>query len=213
MEPKFQTSFIPKTPISIGSSSAIGKPVYFTVIGILGTLLFTLALILSALGFGYEYYLNKTIVQSTVAIAQSKVAFELDNNQQIIDVSNQLASARVLLDGHVAVSPLFDVLQSTALPTMTFTSLVFDRSNQKTVTISVSGESQNYSSIAEQAHILSETKYFKNISFSDMALADAGKVTFKYRAEVDSSLVSYGSFIQGLSVVSTQAPLRSFITP
>jgi hypothetical protein len=211
MEPKFQTSFIPKTPITT-SSSITRTPVSFTIVGILGTLLFTLALILSGLGFGYEYYLNKSITQATVSIAQSRSAFESEDNQSIIDISDQLASARVLLNGHIVVSPLFDLLQNTALPTITFTGLVFDRSNLKTVGISISGESQNYSSIAEQAHILSETKYFKNISFSDMSLTDAGKVTFKYRAEVEPALVSYGSFIQGLSV-GTHTPIRSLITP
>lgn len=205
MEPKFQTSFIPKNPISTSSSPSYRPVSSSSIIGTFATLFFTLALLVSGALFGYEFYIEGQIKQSQVQLVEAKSAFESADNQKLILASNQIKSIKTLLDKHTVVSPIFKLLEDQTLPTVRFTSFAFSRDSLGGVTVSIEGEAQSYASLAQQSSILLKLPYLSHIEFSDITLSDSGTVRMKVRARIDSEVLMYNKKIQGVSTVPSNS--------
>lgn len=202
MEPKFQTSFIPKAPIANGGTSSgfeVKPP--RSIIGTFSTLFFVLALIASGALFGYERYVDSQITQSQNTLNQARAAFESADNQKVILVSNQLKSIKTLLDRHTVISPLFQLLEKQTLPTVRLSSFTFNRNPEGVVSVVIEGEAQNYASLAQQTGIFSKEPFFKKMEFSDLTLSDSGTVKTKLKMDLDSELLLYTKKIQSVSTV------------
>jgi hypothetical protein len=204
MEPKFQTSFIPKTPIVSGSSSFTGGAKVS--VNILGTfvVLFFITSILASVGvFGFTYYLKSQIESSNTALSEARAAFDSSENKNILLVSDQLKSIRVLLTNHKVVSPLFQILEKETLPTVKLTSFVFNRDAiSGGVFVNIKMEAQNYASLAQQSKLFIESKAFKSIDFSGATLTDVGTVETTIKAMINPDITLYINKLQTLSVVS-----------
>lgn len=205
MEPKFQTSFIPKSPITNNSYSPYKPENSFSIIGTLSTLLFLATLVVSGGLFGYERYMYTVISQSQTELDGAKSAFESEDNQKILLVSDQLKSIKTLLNNHTVISPLFDALEKITLPTVKFSSFTFTHDNSSgIVTVTVEGEAQSYASLAQQAQIFRDGQYLKNIEFTDINLSDTGTVRTKLKAEINPDILMYTQKIQSVSVLDNK---------
>lgn len=200
MEPKFQTSFIPKTPITTSSSSSFKAPGSISIIGTFSTIFFVLVILVSGGLFVYERSINSNITQSQNALVQAKSAFESADNKKIILVSNQLKSIKALLSGHTVVSPLFALLEAQTLPTVKFTTFSFTQDATGVVSITIEGDAQSYASLAQQSSIFSSLPYLKKVEFNDITLSELGTVHVKIKAVVDPEILLYTKKIQAVSV-------------
>lgn len=207
MEPKFQTSFIPKSPITSSSFSSYKteNPASFSIIGTVSTLLFVIALLTSGGLFGYEKYMDLEIQKVQVALSDARTAFQSEDNQKIILVSDQLKSIRTLLNNHTTVSPIFGLLEKQTLPTVRLTSFVFSRDSLGEVMISMEGEAQSYLSLAQQTKIFSELEYMKKFEVTDISLSETGTVRAKLKASIDAGILLYTKKIQAVSVLDNSS--------
>lgn len=205
MEPKFQTSFIPKNPISTSSSPSYRAVSSSSIIGTFATLFFVLAILAAGALFGYEFYIDGQIKQSQAELVQAKSAFESADNQKLILASKQIKSIKTLLDKHTVVSPVFELLEDQTLPTVRFTSFAFSRDSLGGVTVSIEGEAQNYASLAQQSSIFLKLPYLNHVEFSDITLSDSGTVRMKVKAQINPEILLYNKKIQGVSVLPSSS--------
>lgn len=201
MEPKFQTSFIPKSPMTSPGTSGFVEERPFSIIGTLSTVLFIVTLIASAGVYGYSSYIQSQIQVSQNKLAEARTVFESPDNQKIILISDQLKSIRVLLSNHTVVSPLFEFLEKETLPTVRLTSFTFARGAKGDVQVNIEGDAQSYASLAQQFKIFSDLPYLSSISFTDINLTETGTINMKMKAMINSDVLLYSKKMQALSVI------------
>lgn len=197
MEPKFQTSFIPKAPVTTGSGTNI-TPIHRTnIFTVLSTMVFIFGLLAAGGVFAYEKYLQTQVDTAATQLNDAKDAFQPEKIQELVDVSSRIASAKQLLGKHVVVSQLFRLLQSLTVSKVRFSNLTYT-TNQGVVGVAMSGEAQSYNALAQQSDLFAQNSFLQNPQFSDFKLSDNGNIQFKVSATIDPTLVSYQKAIEAL---------------
>ncbi len=122
MEPKFQTSFIPKNPIVPGQS---GIPVVktYNILAVIATILFIITLLLSGGLFAYKRYLTQQIDQLTADLSKVQANLEPQKVQELVNANSRIISARNLLNEHTAVTQLLMILQQLTVKNIQITKL------------------------------------------------------------------------------------------
>lgn len=189
MEPKFQTSFIPKKPIIASEGVAKGSIDFFAIIA---TVLFLGSLVLSAAVFAWKYTLEKQVANSEASLAKAKDQF----NQEFIGYVNRLNSrietSKDLLNKHVGASTIFGFLASHTLKTVSYTDFTYSYEADGTVKVVMKGIAKSYSSIALQSEEFGkQNQYIKSPIFSDLNPDQTGSVVFTLTALLDKNLISY----------------------
>lgn len=203
MEPKFQTSFIPKSPIVNGNSSFAGTTkVSFNILSTFTILFFILSILVSVGIFAFTYYLKSQIETSNVALNEARAAFDSPENKTVLLISDQLKSIRTLLTNHRVISPLFQILEKETLPTMKLTSFTFTQDPSGQVLATIKGEAQSYASLAQQSDIFLTSQAFKSVSFSGVTLTDVGTVETIIKVVINPDIILYSNKLQALSMAS-----------
>ena len=111
MEQNFDTSFIPKRPI-FKEEAGIRRHQPVSVVTLIGFAVFFAALILTGLVF--FIHKKESVAVETLAsqLASEKDQFNPQAIEELKAVSVRLKYAKEVVDNHVAVSPLLDVIQS-----------------------------------------------------------------------------------------------------
>lgn len=204
MEPKFQSSFIPKGPIATsGSVSRLSRESNRGLLGTLAIFVFTFSVLISLGVFGYELLLKANINKMGGNLASAKASLEPDKIVKIANLDERIVSTGELLENHVALSPLFDYLEASTLKTVRFSDFRYD-SNEKGLMLSMRGQARGYAAVALQSEIFNQSQYIKQPIFSDLDLDEKGNVTFTFRAVLDPSFISYKKATSGLPIPETQ---------
>jgi hypothetical protein len=202
MEPKFQSSFIPKGPLaassSISSSPVRSRGLFSTV----ATIIFTLSVILSIGVFGYKHYLNYRIDKMGADLEAARQEVESDITHELIRLDSRIVSTRNLLSNHVVVGPLFDFLEGSTLRSVRFNDFKFSNTS-KGIELTMTGQARGYSSLALQADVFNRSVYLKNPIFSNLDLDDEGNVIFSFKANIDPTLVAYRRVVEREVVPAT----------
>ncbi len=193
MDKEFQTSFIPKKTVIEGPKKIKSGG------GIVNLFSFII-FIASILSVGGAYFYRESVktditnFKKSLAIAKNQFEPSLITKLQILD--KRLNAATTILDQHVAVSPIFELLQDSTLPTVRYSDFTYDIDTATNlVNVEMKGEAKGYNFIALQADLFNENKFIKNPIFSDLVLDQNGNVDFNLTFSVDKSLVSYESFL------------------
>ncbi len=198
MEPKFQTSFIPKNPSTVGSGNTIEAIHTTNLFTAIGTVVFVLTLLASGGVYAYQKVLTKQVEQAKTDLVAARDAFAPEKIQELADMSSRIASARGLLNNHMAVSEIFMLLQNLTVVKVQFTSFAFVKKDNL-MSVSMDGVGQNYNALADQSEIFSKNQFIKEPQFSSFNLTPTGTIGFKFIATIDPSLVSYKTTITDLS--------------
>jgi hypothetical protein len=204
MDPKFQTSFIPKKPIVTGGVKSADPVNLFS---LLGTIVFIVALALSGGVFFYQKLITKQIDTDKASLERAKDAFDPDTINEIIRVDTRLETGKVLLDSHVAVTPFFDFLSTITLQSVRFRDFSFTYLGKDNIQVGMKGVAQGYAAVALQSDLLNEQKLLRETIISDMSLEASGNVSFTVSTKIDPSLLSYKEALtRGGAPVSTPQP-------
>ncbi|MDD3662812.1 MAG: hypothetical protein PHT84_03025 [Candidatus Pacebacteria bacterium] len=189
MENTFQTSFIPKKPIT-STEAPKRKPVsLFRVL----SFVLLLIMILSSVGlFVYKSYLIKQKENLSVSLSKIKDSFEQETIKDLELFDKRTSVAKEVLDGHIILSPMFNLLGELTIPSIQYNKFEH-KTNEKGFFVQISGVARDYKSIALQADVFNGTKgrYFKNVIFSNLMKDKNNQVTFNLEFNVDPSLLSY----------------------
>lgn len=198
MEPKFQSSFIPKGPAATTGMTPRARGVngrgLYSYISIT---IFLISFILTLFVFGYKLYVKGSINSMGEEITQNDLV--PSSAREFVRLNDRIRSTEILLKNHNIVSPLFEFLESSTVRTVRFSELTYV-TNDANIEIILVGQAQSYASVALQADIFSKSPYFKNVVFSDLRLDERGNVIFTFRSTLDNSLISYERQVENLGV-------------
>ena len=197
MEPKFQTSFIPKRPIVSSQGSAVSVVRSTNIFSTIATVVF-LVTIMTSLGlFAYKKVLISQITEANKQVITAKSAFQPEKTNELIDANSRIMVANNLLQKHVVVSKLLLLLQELTLKKVQFNDFVYANQNNA-LTLSMRGQVQTYNALAEQDQIFNNSEFIKDPKFSDFNLGDNGYIAVNFSANIDPDLLSYKKAIESL---------------
>ncbi|PIP56015.1 MAG: hypothetical protein CO183_01555 [Candidatus Zambryskibacteria bacterium CG_4_9_14_3_um_filter_42_9] len=202
MEPKFQSSFIPKGPAvttapntPLKGRKSEGKSFF----GYIALLIFSLSVIFAVGVFGYKYYLKYSIQRMGGNLENARATLQSDVIRELTRLDNRIISSKELIARHQIVSPLFEFLEIYTPQTVRFSDFNYSIADQG-IQLSMKGEARGYAALAFQADIFDNSQYFENPVFSDLTLNEKGDVTFSFKAILDPDLVSYQRKVQQIGV-------------
>jgi len=190
-----QNSFIPKGSFTQGHSrmeSSIGL-VNLIAFVILGSVLF-----FSALVFLYHYWLVGQLnrpcdVEPGCGLVE---AFERESRNldvsavsRLVTLDFKMRSARSIINNHVTLVPLLNLLEEYTLHNVRFTSLEFSRPGD----LRMAGVARSYEDIAIQSRAFRSSGHVNRVAFSGFSTDDAGNVRFNITLGLDESLLKYQS--------------------
>jgi hypothetical protein len=189
MENSFQTSFIPKKPISSVGTVSKGPTSLFTVLAII--ILVIVAIAAGGL-FVYKGYLGRQKESLSVSLLKVRDSFEKETIDELELFNKRTDAAKEILDSHIVLSPVFELIGNLTIPSIQYTKFEHQTS-EKGFYVKMSGISRDYRSIALQADVFNSAKgrYFKNVVFSNLIKDKNNYVTFNIEFSVDPNLLSY----------------------
>ena len=195
MEQNFQTSFIPKKPM-IEERTITSRPISFlTVVSVV--IFFTVIIATGALYF-YDRILVKNIIKMENDLNLAKNRFEPSKIIQLQVLDKRLRASSEILSKHIAISPIFEALQSITLKTVSYTkfSYDFDDSKNAKIKVKMNGVAVGYRSVAFQSDLFAKNKYLIDPVFSNLLLDDKGNVLFDLEFSVDPTFVDYKKMLE-----------------
>lgn len=219
MDPKFQSSFIPKGPVmSSGMANLSNQNKGKGFFGFLASLIFILAIVAAAGVFGYNLFLTSNIAQMGNDLTTARASLDPDTINQISRLNSRIISTQALLSKHVVLSPLFAFLETSTLKSVRWTNFNYGMTKDGLQLI-MQGQAVGYSALALQSDVFNKSKYIKSPLFTNLTLDDKGNVTFAFTAILDSSIVSYKTFLDSnpiamptITVSTSTAPVMNRVS-
>src|SRR3989344_4992453 len=192
MEPKFQSSFIPKGPLASSVASPIPgqKTKGRGLLAFLALVTFIISVVLALGMFGYKFYLKYHIDEMGTALEEARATLQPETIRELTRLDDRIISTKELVSKHRALTPLFEFLEISTSRTVRFNSFSYSTTDRG-LELDMKGEARGYAALAFQADIFNKSKYFKDPIFSDLNLNEKGSVVFSFTAVVDPSLVLY----------------------
>ncbi len=190
METKFQTSFIPKQPVTAEAPHHTSAASLF----FLFSFIIFMASLASAGGvFIYSEIVKKNINDGKTQLTLNKNAFDPNTISQITRLNDRINAADALLKKHKSVSTLFLVLSNATLKNVRFSDFNYTGVEDK-ILLSMRGQATSYETVALQAKEFTNPNLknvFRSPLFGDLTLDTQGNVSFSFAASVDPLLVDY----------------------
>lgn len=197
MDQEFQTSFIPKKTLSPESSVSRGSS-SFGLINVVAFIIMLVSLIVTGGAYFYRNTLSQKVAEMKTSLERAQNIFEPEFLQELQTFDRRIQAAEEILGKHIAVSPIFEVLQEITLPTVRYIDFTYevDSVNSNIVHVTMSGEAVSYDAITLQADLFSENRFIRNPIFSNFSLARTGNVEFDLMFDVSRSLVNFEQKIE-----------------
>lgn len=190
METKFQTSFIPKQPLTEAPKHHASAA---SLVFLVSFILFMASLAAAGAVFIYSQVINKNIADGNKQLNQNKNAFDPNTIKEITRLNDRINATYTLLKNHKGMSTLFQVLSNTTLKSVQFTNFAYSSTGEK-ITLAMNGKAFSYETVALQSMAFTDPalkNVFKSPIFGDPSLDSAGNVSFSFSASIDPLLVSY----------------------
>ena len=203
MENKFQTSFIPKTPL-VADQHAGSSHSSMSFLTLASLIVFVLSILGAICTFGWTKILLKQQAEDQATLKSTREAFDPALIQELKAVNNRIDAAKALLASHTAVSGLFDIIQALTLQSVRFKQFTYEY-NTKGIKLTMSGEATSFTAIALQSDVFGKNQMIKNPILSNLTLGNNGSVTFDFSGTVDPSILAYSKskYAPGVSATTT----------
>lgn len=206
MDTKFQTSFIPKKPILMDQKTIkhSGGASVFMFISVI-------IFILSLAGAGFTFFWKDVLVKQQssyqVELEKAEKRFDIALIEKLKKANTKIDLANQLLKKHIAVSEVFDIINSLTTEGIRFDNFEFTSpiATGDSARITVKGTGNSFSSIAWQSDVLGQSikygknKVVKNPVLGDLVLDDKGNVGFTLTAGFDIGDIYYEKVLTGES--------------
>jgi hypothetical protein len=187
MAPNFQSSFIPKGPVTEEAFQK-KKP---SVLGVLVVSLFVISIVISVALFIYKGMVKNDIKNLESQLVEAEKNIDKGAINEMFQFSKKLTVAKTIVIRHQVISRFLDSLASSTVSAVQFTSFNYGSLEEGELSVNLKGKATNYSSIALQEDIFSKSEYFKSATFSNLTLDDKGLVSFDLSISVDSQISTY----------------------
>jgi hypothetical protein len=210
MDKEFQTTFIPKRSVSsdngivgapslggvgnFGGSSVPSAPVSrpVSLMGILALIIFIATAISAGGVIFYEKSLKENIIVLQNQLEDARKVFEPEFLNEIRRLDMRLSVSRLLLDQHVVLTPVFDILEQTVLPDVRYSRFSYSVSDGQ-VFVTAEGVARSFTSIAQQSNVLGRTVSVRDHIFSDFQTDEMGNVGFQLALAFSPDVLLYNA--------------------
>ena len=182
-----KASFIPKSSLSSNHVPRRGRSVFL----VLSFLIFILSAALWGGLYMYKNYLKDNINQLDEKIRTQKTSFEIPTVKEISDFSEKISVAKNLLAGHKAVSNVLDFLQDFTMRDVRFNDLSFSFTDTGEPTLTLSGATRSYASLASQIQNLEKYDQVEQVSVSGLTSDTNGAVRFNLKISLNPAILTY----------------------
>lgn len=187
MAPQFQSSFIPKEPVT----EEVFKKKKTGLLGVLVFSLFLASIVVSIGVYVYKGIIKNDIKNLELQLAEAEKNIDQKTINEVSQFSKKLEIAKAVVLKHQVISNFLESLASSTVSAVQFTSFGYNNLEKDKLLVNLQGKASSYASVALQESVFNQNKYFKSISFSNLTLAENGLVSFDLAIVVDSQISSY----------------------
>lgn len=152
-------------------------------------------LILSVLASGgiflFERYTIQSIESKKESLDRSRAAFEPATIRELSRLNTRIETGKLLLSEHVALSRLFDDLESKTLSTVRFRDFSYSTAAPGRVVVVMSGTASSFNSVALQSESFSKSSIITEPLFTNVNINETGSINFDFSAVIDLSRTKY----------------------
>lgn len=196
MDPKFQTSFIPKKPVETSEKTSGSR---MSVLLFISIIIFLVSLGIAAFVFLEKKVLIQQISSDQQTIAKNKDSFDPGTIDSIVQLNSRIEVAKNILASHVAISPVFSFLNQATLKNVRFKDFNFsgstlDSNGQKVIAIKMNGIASSFETVASQADEFGKPDWrniIRGTKISNLSLNNDGSVSFTLSATVVPDFLLY----------------------
>jgi hypothetical protein len=201
MEPKFQTSFIPKKIVDDDSRNRVTINAETNIFTLTASIVFVIISLLYGGLFFYKGVVVKEVEKARQDLISASDAIQPEKIQEIIDNNTRINNSLEILDKHLATSKLMMFLSDSTIKKLKFNEFLY-QNKDGIASVIIDSEVQTYNAFAYQQEILAKSDFVINPSFTDISLSDNGNVKFKFSGRIDQSLVSYKKALESTITIN-----------
>lgn len=165
-----RSSFIPKQP-SGAVPNRVKKKRRFHALSYSATVLLIASLALGGGTFFYKDYLRSDLESEKQALEAERTRFNQGDIASVQELDYKLSIARLLLDTHVSPSKIFDTLELATRERIQFTNFSFTQQPSQNVTLTISGGTEEFKTVALQALTFGDDALFKEADITNIGNA------------------------------------------
>lgn len=191
MEQNFDTSFIPKRPIfKEEASTRRHEPI--PVVTLIGFAVFFAALIITGLAFFFHQKETAAVQALASQLGTEKERFNPAAIEELKAVSTRLKIAKGIVDNHVSVSPLLDLLQDTTLKSVYYENFGLEFDQKKGYVLRLKGKVPGYGLLFAQAEAFRAEPKITDAELGTIALDErTGEVDFEIILTLSPEVMKY----------------------
>lgn len=218
MEPKFNTSFIPKKSLQdVGGNTSgryVGRRDVYGPGFFLSLLLFIVAVVSTIGLFAYSKITEKSIEEKVTLLEGKKAVFNSEDIVALIRTDTQIESAHKLVREHVALSELFNHLEKITLKRVQYTGLQYAGFPNETGLVTLAGNAKNFQDVALQTEQYRIDDNLQNPIVRELERTETGDVDFSIDVLTSIGLLSFASMLERGSVGGIpDMPQNNLTTP
>lgn len=192
METKMQTSFIPKKPIVDSRSEGSGISLFL----LLSIIIFIISVAMGGGVWLWKDSLNKQIIKDKEALAAAKASYEEGTINPLVRLDDRITVSNDLLKKHLAISPVFLLLEKNTLKNVRLKSFKFSYGAGDKIKLDLTGIAQSYEALSKQSDAFGAENLRQFISqpvVSDFSPTADGSIAFNFSALISSNLINYSN--------------------
>ena len=199
----FQTSFIPKKPIT----SVVSSREPTSLFSIIATFILFVSIIAPIGLYFYKTFIINNKASLSAQLLSSRGSFEKTTIDELNLFNKRIEVSKQVLSKHIILSPIFTLLGDITIPSIQYTKFT----QQTTLTgfsVDMEGLASDYKSIAVQSDIFSSTKgsSFKNVLFYNLTKDKNNNISFSLKFDIDPSILNYQNNISANPSDSSNNP-------
>ena len=151
--------------------------------------IFLLSLVAAGGTFAYDKYLQSSLEAKAEELAVAQREVNQDQVEDFVRLRDRLTYGQGLLDNHIALGQVFDVLEEQTLTNVRFSSLDLTVADDRTAQIDISGTARNFNALAAQSNAFAAEKGIRRAIFSGIVVNEDNTVSFTLTADLDGKLL------------------------
>jgi len=201
-----KNSFIPRTN-SVEPSTSDSKRSGGTIFILVSFGLFIVTVLASVGLFLYKQSVKSNLTEKQQQLEQARSSFDPALIDELSQLDNRISTAEQLLNNHLAFTPIFPIIESVTLKSVSFNSMEVAQKEEEEdsesgdtpdgnsemdgVTVKLEGVGPGYPTIALQSSELADHNKIRNPILSDFSLNNEGNVEFSVQFTVPVEEVRY----------------------
>jgi len=190
MDPKFQSSFIPKKQLHTGKGEKLKKRSW-TLASVLIIVIFVATLVGVVGAFVYM-----KVLEGDIATLEQELT---DRNKSLNEVAidelyredQRIRVAKDIIREHLAPTAIFDLLSDITVTSVRFTDFEYETLPGESAQISMSAQAWGYSSVAVLSQVLDKHSLIEDSSVGGLVLNEDGTVGFKVEMTLSPEVTTF----------------------